>query len=128
MPNQKLSMRRIKEVLRLYFEQKRSRREIARNLKLSPTTVADYIQRAQVTGLGYPLPAELDDEALNQRLFPTPPAVTLARPEPDWPSIYTALKRKGMTLTLAWQEYKAVHPEGYHLNFARNSAHALSVF
>jgi transposase len=110
-------MRRIKEVLRLYFEQKRSRREIARSLKLSPTTVADYIQRAQVTGLGYPLPAEWDDEALNQRLFPTPLAVTVARPEPDWPSIYTALKRKGMTLTLAWQEYKAVHPEGYQLSW-----------
>jgi transposase len=117
MPNQRLSMRHIKEVLRLYFEQKRSRREIARSLKLSPTTVADYLQRAQVAGLGYPLPEGLNDDALHQRLFPTPPPVTVVRPAPDWPQVYADLKRKGMTLTLAWQEYKAVHPAGYQFSW-----------
>lgn len=116
-------MRYIKEVLRLYFEHKRSRREIARSLRLSPTTVADYIQRAQIAGLGYPLPEGLGDEQLNQRLFPSPPSVRVVRPEPDWPLIYTALKRKGMTLTLAWQDYKAVHPEGYQLSWFCNAYH-----
>ncbi|MGN8119617.1 hypothetical protein ACTJKX_35210, partial [Labrys sp. 22185] len=33
--------------------------------------------------------------------------------EPDWPKIASELKRKGVTLTLLWQEYRADHPDGY---------------
>jgi len=35
------------------------------------------------------------------------------RPLPDWSSQYKELKRKGVTLFLLWQEYKAVYPDGY---------------
>ena len=95
-------MRRIKEVLRLYFEQGQSRRLIAQTIGTSPTTVGDYIIRAQAAGLSYPLPEGLDDDRLNRLLFPPPPAVQSKRAEPDWPSIYHAMRRtKGMTLTLA---------------------------
>lgn len=52
MANTRLSMRRIKEVLRLYFEQGRTKRQIAQSIGVSPTTVGDYIQRAQVAGIG----------------------------------------------------------------------------
>ena len=117
MANKRLSMRRIKEVLRLYFEQKQSRRLIAQALGVSPTTIGDYILRAQAAGLGYPLPPEIDDDELNQRLFPAPPPVTLKRPEPDWPAVYAAMRTPGMTLTLAWQEYKGTHPDGYQLSW-----------
>jgi transposase len=117
MANTRLSMRRIKEVLRLYFEQGRAKRQIAQSIGVSPTTVGDYIQRAQVAGIGYPLPEGMDDEALNRCLFPPPPAVTLRRPEPDWPAVYAAMSKKGMTLILAWQEYKSLHPEGYQLSW-----------
>lgn len=118
MANKRLSMRRIKEVLRLYFEQGRSRRLIAQTIGTSPTTVGDYIIRAQAAGLSYPLPVGLDDDGLNRLLFPPPPAVQSKRTAPDWPSIYHAMRRtKGMTLTLAWQEYKAVHPDGYQLSW-----------
>ncbi len=117
MANTRLSMRRIKEVLRLHFELGRNKRQIAQIIQVSPTTVGDYIQRAQVAGIGYPLPPELDDEALNRRLFPPAPPVTLKRPEPDWSAVYAAMSKKGMTLILAWQEYKSVHPEGYQLSW-----------
>ncbi len=117
MANKRLSMRRIKEVLRLHFEQKRSRRLIAQALGTSPTTVGDYITRAQAAGLSYPLPENLDDDELERLLFPPPPPVTAQRAEPDWPTVYAAMRTKGMTLTLAWQEYKSVHPEGYQLSW-----------
>ncbi len=45
-------------------------------------------------------------------------ALQSKRAEPDWSSIYHAMGRsKGVTLTLAWQEYKAVHPDGYQLSW-----------
>lgn len=117
MANTRLSMRRIKEVLRLHFEQNRSRRLIAQTVGASPTTVGDYIARAQAAGLTYPLPENLDDDELDRLLFPLPPPVTAQRAEPDWPAVYASLRTKGMTLTLAWQEYKSVHPDGYQLSW-----------
>ena len=72
MANTRLSMRRIKEVLRLHFEQNRSRRLIAQTVGASPTTVGDYIARAQAAGLSYPLPESLDDDELDRLLFPVP--------------------------------------------------------
>ncbi len=110
-------MRSIKEVLRLHFEQHRSRRLIAQTVGASPTTVGDYISRAQAAGLSYPLPEALDDDALDLLLFPPAPPVDIVRAEPDWPAVYAALRTKGMTLTLAWQEYKSVHPDGYQLSW-----------
>ena len=83
MANTRLSMRRIKEVLRLHFEQNRSRRLIAQTVGASPTTVGDYIARAQAAGLTYPLPENLDDDELDRLLFPLPPPVTAQRAEPD---------------------------------------------
>ena len=57
-------MRKIHEVLRLHFEQGRSKREIARVINVSPTTVSDYLARAKLAGLSYPLPPEVDDAVL----------------------------------------------------------------
>ena len=79
-------MRRIKEVLRLYFEQRQSRRLIAQTIGVSPTTVSDYIQRAQVAGIGYPLPPDMGDDDLDRLFIPQPPPVTLKRFKPDWPA------------------------------------------
>jgi transposase len=117
MPTERLAMRKIKEILRLRFGLGLSIRQIANSCSISNGGVSGYLQRAQVAGLGYPLPEGLDDDALHQRLFPTPPPVTVVRPAPDWPQVYADLKRKGMTLTLAWQEYKAVHPAGYQFSW-----------
>ena len=110
-------MRRIKEVLRLYFEQNRSRRLIAETIGASPTTICEYIIRAQAAGLSYPLPDGMDDDELERLFYPPQPPVTTKRAEPDWPAVYAAMRTKGMTLTLAWQEYKCVHPNGYQLSW-----------
>ena len=49
-------MRKIHSTLRLFFEAGLSIRAIARTLRVSPSTVGDYIRRAKVAGLSWPLP------------------------------------------------------------------------
>ena len=105
-------MRKIREVLRLYFAAALSIRAIARSLGTSPSTVGDYLRRAKVAGLSWPLPESVDDTGLERRLFPVPPPRHTARPLPDWSEVHRELRRKSVTLSLLWQEYKETHPEG----------------
>ena len=49
-------MRKIREVLRLYFAAALSIRAIARSVGTSPSTVADYLRRAKGAGLSWPVP------------------------------------------------------------------------
>ena len=70
MARERLSMRKLSEVLRLSLEQKLSVRRIASSCCLARSTVADYLGRAKVAGLGWPLPAGLDEERLEGLLFP----------------------------------------------------------
>jgi transposase len=105
-------MRKIAEALRLHFECARSQREIAEVIGVSPTTVGEYVRRAQRAGMGYPLPAGLDEAALQAKLFPPAPPSRVARPEPDWATIHRELQKRHVSLDLLWQEYKASEPEG----------------
>ena len=66
--------------------------------------------------MSWPLPAGLDDAALEDRLYPGPMrAYDVALRQPDWPQIHHELKRsKSVTLSLLWEEYRADHPvDGY---------------
>lgn len=106
-------MRKIEEVLRLHFDCGRSNREIAATARISPTTVSDYLRRAKLAGLGWPLPEDMTELALEAALFPALPASKVKRPEPDWATVHRELGRKGVTLELLWQEYRERHPDGY---------------
>ena len=117
MPNERISMRKIKAVLRLH-ESQQSIRAISRSLSISPTTASDYLARARLAGLCWPLPDDLDDEALERRLFPEP--VFTRQPErnhPDWPYVHRELQRTGVTLQLLWEEYKTAYPEGFQYSW-----------
>ena len=105
-------MRKIRDVLRLYFAAALSIRAIARSLGTSPSTVGEYLRRAKVAGLSWPVPESVDDTGLERRLFPPPPPSRTARPLPDWSEVHRELRRKSVTLSLLWQEYKETHPEG----------------
>ncbi len=103
-------MRHIKEVLRLRFEAKLSQRQVARSLKIGLGTVSLYLNRAQAANLSWPLPAEMDDQALERALFPRlKPSAQPGYVEPDFAVIHQELKRKGVTKQLLWEEYKQVH-------------------
>ncbi len=68
-------MRKIKEVLRLHFEHQQSARQIAKSCGIARSTVKEYLDRTQKTGIPWPLPAEWDDAALENRLFPPVPLI-----------------------------------------------------
>jgi transposase len=108
-------MRKITEVLRLKFELGLTNRKIARSCKVSHSTVADYLQRAEAAGLSFwPLPADLDETGLKRRLFPSTGTETRSRSVPDWPAIHGELhNHKHVTLQLVWQEYKQAQPDGF---------------
>ena len=106
-------MRRIKELLRLAAAG-RSQREIARALGLANGTVSGYLKRARRAGVVWPQAAEWDDAALERALFPPPPEVAAeSRGWPDFAWVHRELKRKGVTLFLLWEEYKAAHSDGF---------------
>jgi len=113
MPAPRLTMRKTREILRLRWHLKQSARRTAISCGVAASTVVDTEARARAAGLVWPLPAELDDGALERLLYP-PPRASRERPQPDLEHIYRELKRKAVTLELLWQEYRAAHPErGY---------------
>ena len=95
MPAERLSMKKIRDVLRLTFELGLSRRKVADATGIGRTAVTDYVQRAGAVGLAWPLPAGLDDAELERRLYP--PGVTAkgtAGIEPEWTIIHAEMKRR----------------------------------
>jgi transposase len=107
MPGERLSMRKIREVLRLRFAQGLSQRAIAISVRLITGAVNACLSRARLAGLSWPLPEALDDGQLEALLYPPPPAVaTDQRPVPDWAEVHRELRRPNMTLALLWEEYR----------------------
>jgi transposase len=114
MPAERAPMRKVREVLRLKHAVGASEREIAVSVGSSRSTVAEYLRRAAVVGITWPVPAGMDDAELERRLFtPASFAEHPARALADWNRIHTELKRRGVTLLLLWEEYRAEHPDGY---------------
>ena len=115
MPTQRLSMRRIRQLLALHFGAGASTRAIGRELGIAPSTVREYLARAAAAGIGWPLAADVTDESLMARLFVNAGVRAGARfhAEPDWAALVRELKRPGVNLLVLWDEYRAVHPDGY---------------
>ena len=95
MPAKRLSMRKLKEVLRLRFEHNFSNRAISRTCSISPTTVGDYIHRFQHSGLSWPLSEDLDETSLQRKLFPEPLGAQSpeTRQMPDMKYLHRELRR-----------------------------------
>ena len=96
MPARKVSMRRIREVLRLRFGLGLHQDQIARSCSIGQATVHRYLAKAAAAGLSWPLAEDCDDRRLNELLFPARPqepyAVTLhvrirAGGGQQWPSL-----------------------------------------
>jgi transposase len=115
MPAQRLTMRRVRELLRLHYGAGASARAIARELGVSRSTVKEYLARAAAAELTWPLPAELSDAVLEEQLFAAggPKSGTRRRVEPDWAALVREMKRPGVNLTVLWEEYSAAHSGGY---------------
>jgi transposase len=114
MAQERLTMRKIREVLRLKWECSLSNRAIARSCSISHSTVGEYVRRAEEAGLSWPLPEDLDEDRLFDLLFPKPPdPESRVTPCPDWSWVHAELRKKSVTLRLLWVEYREDHPTGY---------------
>ena len=119
MSGKRLSMRTIKEVLRLKLACGLSDRQVARSCSIGRATVSEYLRRAEKAGLSWPLPEGMDDSQLDARLFPVAPAFSagVPRPVPDWLKTREEMRKKGVTLFLLWEEYKEIHPDGFQYSW-----------
>ena len=95
MANRRLSMRKIKEVLRLKYEAGLSNRAIARSCNITHRTVKSYLVKAEAAGMRWPLPGKVK--------------------LPDMAWVHRKLKRKGVTRYLLWEEFTQTtdHPCSY---------------
>jgi transposase len=107
-------MKKIRDVLRLTLALVMSRRLAGEATGIGKSAVGDYVRRAAIAGIGWPIPDEIDDAELERRLFPPmDAAASVARSEPDWAHAHAEMKRRGVTLALLWQEYRGDHPQGF---------------
>ncbi|KFD40995.1 integrase [Peptococcaceae bacterium SCADC1_2_3] len=106
-------MRKIKEVLRLHWELGMTQRQIARSCNLSRSTVSDYLARAKIARLSWPLPENLDETSIETLLFPEKATPNKKMQEIDFAWVHQELRKKGVTLQLLWSEYKVEQPQGY---------------
>lgn len=110
MPKKRTPMSKINDVLRLKFEGKLSNRDVSQCLKIGAATVSDILGRFRNAKLPWPLPIDINESALEARLYPGKLSTHNKTP-PDFALIHQELKRKGMTKLLLWQEYQAEYPE-----------------
>jgi transposase len=113
MPAQGISMRKIKEVLRLWFDQHMSQHQIAHSLELSVGVVNKYLSRFKALGFTWPLPPDIDEAELTIKMKGTAPTIQQpgisvalnTEPAPlDYATVRHELGRKHVTLQLIYDE------------------------
>ena len=115
MAQKRISMKRIKEVIRLKSTTTMSDRQIARALKISRPVVAKYWNGFQAAGLSFEQIKEIADSAL-LRLIEKPRIENSKKYQQliqYFPYFVIELKRTGVTLQILWKEYKQKHSEGF---------------
>lgn len=113
MANERLSMRKTREILRLKWELGRTHREVATSLGIGLGTVSLVLERAQAAGLRREAVGSLSEAELDERLYRRAEVILGDRPQPDFVYIHTELRRPGVTLQLLHYEYLERHPQGY---------------
>jgi transposase len=113
MGKRRLSVRKVKEILRLKLGGGMSARQVAKAVCVSPATVTDIVKRAQAAGITWPLPEGTDDVALEAALYPKCEHKP-CRPLPEMRYLHRELAKKQVTLMLLWEEYVAEHPQDHY--------------
>ena len=105
MPANRITMRRIREVLRLKHECALPNAQIAAALGIAKGSVANYLAAAAAVGLTHSEALTVDDAALSARLHPQR-YIYRQFAVPDFAAIHRELRHKGVTLQLLWEEYR----------------------
>ncbi len=112
MKQRKLTVRKIREILRLHYNESNiSNRQIGSILRISKTTVKQCLERFESSGLNWPLSYDLKDSDLYTSLY-KPVTSQLKKTMPDWSLVHKELSRPHVTLMLLWEEYKETYPDG----------------
>lgn len=88
-------MRNVRQLLRLTVGEGLFRSRVSVATGVLPSTITDCLTRARAAGLGWPLPADLEDAELEARLYRPPGGLPVARPLPDWSRVHHELHRPG---------------------------------
>src|SRR5262249_42489325 len=108
LPQTRLSMRKLKEVLRLHSLGLKQQ-QIARSCLIAQSTVHQYLKAAAAAGVSWPLPPDWDERRLEEVVagVPRPTAVWRKTAAPDFGLIRQQLQtHRNLTLQLAWEEYR----------------------
>ena len=77
-------MKKLKEVLRLKYDLKSSHRQIAKSVRISPSTVSRLVNDAKAAGITWPLKEELDDAQLEERVYGQISDIPTKSHVPNW--------------------------------------------
>jgi len=110
----RLTMKKLREVLRLKYDCALKHRQIGLAAGVSPSTVSYYTQAFKQAGLEWPLANDMSDSELVLKLEPF--CVQLKTKEgnkhlPDFADMHHELKRKEVTQLILYEEYKEIHKE-----------------
>jgi transposase len=118
MAKERLSMRKIREILRLKYECHLTDRQIAKSCLVARSTVANYLSKTKSAGLKWPLDENLSDTDIYNRMYKSRGNGSgIKRNMPPMEYIHNELKKKGVTLQLLWYEYKQNNPAGYQFSY-----------
>lgn len=111
----RVSMKQIKEVLKLKYQMDFSFRRISKSIGISASTALEYCRRFEIIPQSLDEFILLDEDIMYKMLFPEKKAIQrkTKRPKPDVEYIDKEIRKKGVTYLLLWQEYKEMHPDGY---------------
>jgi len=115
MPNQTISMNKIREIIRLCEESRLSNRQISRALNISRPVISQYLRYYRASGLGYEKARAMNDDDLMD-VFDTNKKQTTdkyRKLSERFEYFVKELKRPGVTIDLLWQEYRRDNPDGY---------------
>jgi hypothetical protein len=113
MPRKRTSMKKIREIIRLY-ESDLSRRQIAEALKVSRPVVAKTNEKAGSIELTYREVATLSDTELTEIFSGKPrPNGKIDKLKEKFPYYAKELKRPGVILQHLWKEYLDEEPRGF---------------
>ena len=113
MATERLSMRKIREILRQKWVLSCSHRQVAGSLAVSLGTVTGVLRRATHAGLDWAQVQTLADDTLEARLYGAPATPGVTRPLPDCAYLHTERRKPGVTLELL------------HLEVPRAASHRL---
>jgi len=117
MAKRKVSMNKLREILRLKEICALSERKVSKAINLSRPVVNEYLKRCAALGLNYPAARDMPDDVLEallkQKEEPTTEDTRYNALAELFEHIAKELKRVGVTRKILWEEYRRDNPDGY---------------